>query len=120
MNEVNVLFVRLLNSDNGIITREPELFSLPKNSTVKEALKLIGLDEAEAQALLAARNVAIFGKYALPDTVLFENDRIEVLDALRFDPMESRRRRAEHKKHVMPGQKKRDRRSGKPVEGKQS
>ena len=46
--------------------------------------------------MLERRAVAIHGMYATESTILFEGDRLEILDELQFDPMESRRRRAQH------------------------
>lgn len=61
------------------------------------ALSVIGLNPAQATLLIQDKAVAVYGQYAADDTVLHEGDRLEILDALCFDPMESRRRRAQHK-----------------------
>lgn len=42
--------------------------------------------------------VALFGRRILPEQLLQAGDRLEILRPLEFDPMQSRRRRAEHRK----------------------
>ncbi|HEX4856081.1 MAG TPA: RnfH family protein [Limnobacter sp.] len=81
----------------GVITSSPSPLELPGGSTVGFALAAIGIKQDVATALLDSRAVAVFGQYASEDTVLHNGDRLEILDALSFDPMESRRRRAMHK-----------------------
>jgi uncharacterized protein len=73
-----VQWLELKASDGGILTRIPATILLPSVSTVAQALNAIGL-------------------YATENTLLHDGDRLEILDDLKFDPMESRRRRARHK-----------------------
>lgn len=94
--DIVIYWIQLTNQDQGILQRPPQAVTIAQGSTIKQALALIGLSQ-QADVLLNTRSVAVFGQYALPDTVLHEGDRIEILDTLRFDPKESRRRRAEHK-----------------------
>ena len=70
--------------------------SLPAGSTVEEALTQSTLyqDHPEAKGLA----YGVFGELCAATTVLNEGDRLEVYRPLVFDPMESRRRRAKHKK----------------------
>ncbi len=76
-----------------MLMRLPQSFDLPEVCSVVEALRLIGLTENEAQSLLQSKSVAVFGNVAHAEQVLRPGDRIEILDELRFDPKESRRRR---------------------------
>ena len=94
---IQIQWLELKPSDGGLLTREPAILEIPSGSTVVQALKAIGLGEPHIADLLNARAVAVYGLYATPSTVLFEGDRLEILDELKFDPMESRRRRAQHK-----------------------
>ena len=64
------------------------VLSLPSGATVADALSASGFAEAAHPA------VAIHGVIATPDTVLNDNDRVEVLRPLQTDPKEARRRRA--------------------------
>jgi putative ubiquitin-RnfH superfamily antitoxin RatB of RatAB toxin-antitoxin module len=94
---IQVQWLELKTKDPGVLTTLPEVLQLPPQSTVKQALLAIGLDPARVQQLLEQRAVAVFGLYATDKTVLFDGDRVEILDGLKFDPMDSRRRRAQHK-----------------------
>lgn len=73
------------------------MLEVPAACTVAQALKTIGLHDSQIAALLNQRAVAVYGLYATENMVLHEGDRLEILDDLKFDPMESRRRRAQHK-----------------------
>nr|WP_306815328.1 RnfH family protein [Limnobacter parvus] len=79
------------------MTDPPKLLEIPVGSTVVQALKAIGVADERICQLLEQRAVAVFGLYATENTVLHPDDRLEILDELNFDPMESRRRRAQHK-----------------------
>jgi putative ubiquitin-RnfH superfamily antitoxin RatB of RatAB toxin-antitoxin module len=92
--ELNIQCVLLAAGDGGCLLRDPATLRLQKGVRVAEALaRFTGMGDAELAALFSGRRVAVFGV----THVLHEGDRIEVLDDLRFDPMESRRRRARHK-----------------------
>ena len=67
---------------------ESVVLDLPEGATVREALAASGFADA------AHPGAAIHGVMATPDTVLNENDRVEVLRPLLIDPKEARRRRA--------------------------
>ncbi|KRA52776.1 protein rnfH [Pseudoxanthomonas sp. Root65] len=67
---------------------ESVVLDLPEGATVSEALAASGFADAGHPA------VAIHGVNATVETVLNENDRVEVLRPLLIDPKEARRRRA--------------------------
>lgn len=94
---IRIQWIELKPADGGVLTREPELLEIMQGSTVPQALAALGLPPNRITELLENRAVAIHGMYATVNTVLFEGDRLEILDELHFDPMESRRRRARHK-----------------------
>ncbi|MEO6986863.1 MAG: RnfH family protein [Paralcaligenes sp.] len=54
--------------------------------------------------------LGIYGQVCLPDRGLVDGDRLEVYRSLVFDPLESRRRRAEHRKACMTKPKNRPKR----------
>ena len=100
-SQIKISWIELHPEDDGILTQTPQEFLVPVQCTVSQALAQLPIEHS-ADELLANRRVAVFGQYALADTPLHDGDRIEILDSLRFDPKESRRRRALHKKQVMP------------------
>ena len=61
---------------------------LPVGATVAHALAACGL------ALDEVAGYAVFGELAPPARALRDGDRVELLEALRMDPKEARRRRA--------------------------
>ncbi|HAV74837.1 MAG: RnfH family protein [Limnobacter sp.] len=75
----------------------PKPLNVPEKTTVEQALQAIGLSSERIALLLKERAVAVYGLYATEGMLLHPGDRIEILDGLSFDPMESRRRRAQHK-----------------------
>ena len=94
---IRIQWIELKSSDGGVLTRKPETLEVPSGCTVQQALTSLGQNPARIAELLGKRAVAVFGMYANENTELFEGDRLEILDELQFDPMESRRRRARHK-----------------------
>lgn len=94
---IQVQWLELGASDPGILVKPIQSIQIPQGSTVGQMLLQIGVDKSRADSLLRQRAVAVFGVYATEATVLHDGDRLEILDALKFDPMESRRRRARHK-----------------------
>lgn len=101
----------MLPEDGGILNRLPQPLDVQTGCTVGQALNRLGYSPEDIQCLFDQRSVAVFGHTAAADTTLHPGDRIELLDALRFDPKESRRRRAAHKAGSQQG--KTARRSGK-------
>lgn len=98
VDRIAIACIRLAAHDRGCLTRLPDTYSVAAGTTVASALQhCMGLPSEAIDALFAERAVAVFGVTARADDVLCAGDRIEVLDRLQFDPMESRRRRALHK-----------------------
>ncbi len=71
--------------------------TLPVGSTITQAVAASGFAAAFPGVDPFAQGVSIYGVLREPDHVLEPDDRVEILRALSFDPMESRRRRAAHK-----------------------
>ncbi|WAI81860.1 MULTISPECIES: RnfH family protein [Achromobacter] len=71
---------------------------LPEGATVSDALAASGFAQAFPVVQAWERGVGIFGKAAEPQSRLAEGDRVEIYRGLSFDPKESRRRRAEHRR----------------------
>lgn len=92
-----VHWLELGPGDGGVLTSTPTPLNLPEKATVEQALQAIGLSGERINLLLTERAVAVYGLYATEGMVLHSGDRIDILDGLSFDPMESRRRRAQHK-----------------------
>jgi putative ubiquitin-RnfH superfamily antitoxin RatB of RatAB toxin-antitoxin module len=61
---------------------------MPAGATVAEALAACGL------GMEGVAGCAVFGEVASPARPLQDGDRVELLEALRLDPKEARRRRA--------------------------
>ena len=62
---------------------------LPEGACVADALAAAGFD------LGGISGYAVFGERVLPDAVLHEGDRLELLRPLLADPKDARRRRAQ-------------------------
>jgi len=71
---------------------------LARGSTVQQAIEQSHFAEAFSTIDWRSQGVGIFGQSCTPDAVLRDGDRIEIYRALVFDPKESRRRRAAHRK----------------------
>ena len=71
---------------------------VPTGTTAEDAIKLSGILQKYPEIDLAVNKFGIFGKLTKPDAVLRELDRVEIYRGLTFDPKESRRRRAEHRR----------------------
>ncbi|WP_042070211.1 RnfH family protein [Advenella mimigardefordensis] len=72
--------------------------TLPCGSTIEQA---INASDVYAACNITAADIAdigVFGVRKSPDYVLRMGDRVELYRQLTFDPMESRRRRAAHRK----------------------
>lgn len=65
-------------------------------STVLDALNQSGLLEKHTDISLEKNKVGIFGEIVSLETVLNENDRVEVYRPLKMEPMEARRLRELH------------------------
>ena len=65
--------------------------------TLEQAIGQSGLLAQFPEIDLTHNKIGIYGKLKPLDTVARDGDRIEIYRPLRADPMESRRRRAQHK-----------------------
>lgn len=72
--------------------------ALPVGSTVADAVAASGFAREFQGVHAGSFGVGIYGKRVAPERVLEEGDRVEVYRPLVFDPMESRRRRAGHRR----------------------
>jgi hypothetical protein len=71
---------------------------MEQGATIEQALAASGLTEALPGIDLPAYAVGIFAKKRALDTVLRDQDRVEVYRPLLADPKETRRKRAAKKK----------------------
>lgn len=71
---------------------------LPDGATVADALAASGFAQAFPVVQPWERGVGVFGRAAEPQSRLAEGDRVEIYRGRSFDPKESRRRRAEHRR----------------------
>lgn len=94
---ISIKWIELQSRDSGILNRQPQTLELPSGALVPAALAALGYSLAQVDEMLSKRAVAVFGLYATAHTVLHAGDRLEILDVLQFNPMESRRRRQAHK-----------------------
>jgi putative ubiquitin-RnfH superfamily antitoxin RatB of RatAB toxin-antitoxin module len=69
--------------------------NVPSDSSVQNAIEQSGLLEQYADISLENNKVGIFGNIVSLETILQENDRVEVYQPLKMDPMEARRLRSE-------------------------
>ncbi|MFC3339000.1 RnfH family protein [Paracandidimonas soli] len=67
-------------------------------STIQQALQGSDFHREFPDISQSTLETGIYGQACSPDRIVAEGDRIEIYRPLRFDPMESRRRRAEHKR----------------------
>ncbi|WP_243410919.1 RnfH family protein [Pusillimonas noertemannii] len=72
--------------------------AVPEGTDVGTVFRLSGFAEAFPDYPSEAPAVGIFGRRCHLEEPVAEGDRIEIYRPLDFDPMESRRRRAEHRK----------------------
>ena len=70
---------------------------LDAGATVADAIAASGFVQVFPGVDPFAHGVSVYGVLRGPEHVLVAEDRVEILRPLRFDPRESRRRRAEHK-----------------------
>ena len=87
---------------------------LVDNLTIQEALIQSGFYEEFPDLVNALKGFGVFGQVKSLSDIIYDGDRIEVYREMNFDPMESRRRRAAHKKsgilkkkHLKPDRSKR-------------
>ncbi|MCC2595543.1 RnfH family protein [Pusillimonas sp. MFBS29] len=75
--------------------------TLPAGSTVGQAIDASGFARSNPDYPQAVLAVGIYGQTCTLDRQLAPGDRVEIYRPLNFDPMESRRRRAQHRKAFM-------------------
>nr|WP_238531410.1 RnfH family protein [Collimonas fungivorans] len=71
--------------------------SVPAGTLLHDGIKRSGLLEEIREIDLSCWRVGIYGKLKTLDTVLRDQDRVEIYRPLIADPMESRRKRADKK-----------------------
>jgi len=71
--------------------------SVPAGTLLHDGIKRSGLLEEMREIDLSCWRVGVFGKLKELDTVLRDQDRIEIYRPLIANPMESRRKRADKK-----------------------
>lgn len=76
-----------------------QTLELPEGTTVGEALDASDFARNYPEYVDPALAVGVYGERCAPERVLVNEDRIEIYRSLVFDPLESRRRRVQHKKH---------------------
>lgn len=74
---------------------------LAAGSTIEQAMAASGFARCFPDYPQESLAVGIYGQARSVDHVLADGDRIEIYRPLIFDPMESRRRRAAHRKAFM-------------------
>jgi putative ubiquitin-RnfH superfamily antitoxin RatB of RatAB toxin-antitoxin module len=72
--------------------------ALPPGTTAAQAVAASAIPGSVPGYRPETVSFGIFGQNCKPDHVLADGDRVEVYRPLIFDPMESRRRRAAHRK----------------------
>jgi len=68
--------------------------SLPKGSTVGDAIRACGVLKDCTEVNLTKNRVGIFGRLVSQTMLLRDGDRVEIYRPLKADPKEARRRRA--------------------------
>ena len=93
---------------------------LPQGATALQAIELSGVLQQCSELQSATLTLGIFGRVCAPHQVLAAGDRVEIYRPLVFDPMESRRRRQQHRQRrlaadkLRPGLPKKTRDTGEP------
>lgn len=75
---------------------------LPEGATLTQALDASGFRQAFPE-LPPDVPAGVYGRLAPPQCILQPGDRVEVYRPLIFDPMESRRRRVQHRQRKAAG-----------------
>ena len=73
--------------------------------TAVQAVELSGVLQQHAELAGASLALGIFGRSCSPNHVLKPGDRVEIYRPLVFDPMESRRRRQQHRQRQTDARK---------------
>lgn len=68
---------------------------LPENASVQDAIEASGFRQAWPEIPISSERVGIFARKVELTTILRDGDRVEIYRALKVDPKEARRRRAQ-------------------------
>ena len=71
--------------------------TLPAGTNVEQAVEASCMAHRVPDYPTDSLTFGIFGRNCGPERILADGDRVEIYRPLRFDPMESRRRRAAHR-----------------------
>ncbi|MBC7204675.1 MAG: RnfH family protein [Pusillimonas sp.] len=93
--------VELVFAEPGVLWRKTLQVAL--GTTARQALDKSGFAQAFPGKAKYVAALGIFGQQCQEDHILANGDRLELYRPLRFDPKESRRRRAMHKQRVKNG-----------------
>jgi uncharacterized protein len=94
--QISTIQVQLAYACPGLTILMP--LQLALGSSVQEAIVFSGIAQQRPEIDLSTCKVGIFGKIKPPDTLLRDNDRIEIYRPLLADPKTARRQRAEQKR----------------------
>lgn len=75
-------------------------------TSIREAFELSNIQKIAKNANLVKGQIGIFGEIKSPDTILEENDRVEIYRPLAVTPKESKKKRAAQTKPKSARQKK--------------
>ena len=92
-DKIHVQVAYALPERQDIVTME-----LAAGATAQQAVEASGLLQKYPDIDLAKNKLGVFSKLVKADQVLRDRDRVEIYRGLTFDPKESRRRRAEHRR----------------------
>jgi len=70
---------------------------VPEGCTLRQVVQASGFAQAFPDVDAQALSLGVYGERSTPDRPVADGDRVEIYRPLRFDPMESRRRRAAHR-----------------------
>ena len=76
---------------------------LPNGASARDAIMQSGFMRCFPAVDWVSAGMGRFGQRCLPESVLEEGDRVEIYRPLSFDPKESRRRRALHRRQQAKG-----------------
>lgn len=77
---------------------------VPAGTTLAQVVAQSGFLQQFPGHALSTLTLGVFGQTRPSGSPAVDGDRIEIYRPLRFDPMESRRRRAEHRRRSQAGQ----------------
>lgn len=74
---------------------------LPEGACIADAVRASGFEQEHPEVDWTTAGVGLYGERLSPDTPLKDLDRVEIYRPLVFDPKESRRRRAQHRREKL-------------------